>query len=243
MKIVSFGSCLSRLTAANYSRMFGGKIISTVMHNRSDYFVGRYITKKIPEVEIDDFISQIIPGADGKSGDAAATYIMKNQKKDLVGIHVLARGLNIFEAINDSPDILIMDNYFDLSAKLSQRPDGAKLFFKEQHFGTRFPDWRLGDLLPTGESVENFHSIIDWIEKTSPKTRIYFINFPYNTYGPDRDRAARHLSFEAAFKRNGISTIPLLNVPKAFHGPVPQHFKMTQYCGYAGIIKGMEGRR
>jgi hypothetical protein len=241
VKIVSFGSCLSRMTAASYSRMFGGKIISTVMHNRSDYFLGRYVTGDFPEIDIDHFISKISSSANGKSADAAATYIMKNQKRDLVGIHVLSRGLNIFDALDEAPDILIMDNYFDLSAKLSERDDGGRLFFKSQHFTELFPEWRLGALLSTSHSVRNFHSIIDWVKKKSPQTRVYFINFPHNTYGQDKNRVARHTSFEAAFDRDDVAAIPIFRVPKAFHGSVPQHFKEAQYCGYAGVIRGLEG--
>lgn len=45
MRIATFGSCLSRYTANSFVKLYGGEIVSSVYHNRSDAFVGKFIEK------------------------------------------------------------------------------------------------------------------------------------------------------------------------------------------------------
>ncbi|MCM2473884.1 hypothetical protein HGO38_10410 [Rhizobium sp. CG5] len=175
------------------------------------------------------------------SADTNSSLILNNQTAEAVGIHSNKNGLNVFKAMDRSPDIIILDNYFDLSARLFvHQKTRERLFFHKGYFDIKLDDWSMDEILPTKMSVENFHRIVDWFRTSARGARIYFINFPSNTYKDQPSRAARHLAFQEAFVRADIGIIPLMDVNPSFQADVPQHFKHHQYCAYAGIIKGLE---
>ena len=251
MKIATFGSCLSRYTANYYIRLYKGELISSVYHNRSDAFIGTCIEKKWKQPDLEHLLANFKQSPD-YDPDSLPLNILTNQYIDTVGLHRLKNGLPFLQVLeNNLADVIIMDNYLDISAKLIRSSEFDGIFFKVNDLNIDNQDLKpvqnielnldsleleMTELLNIEESILNISKIIDFIHEKSPKTKIIFLNFPHNTYEPNSERVKRIKAFEAGFKHPSAVIVPCLDVHRNFQTSEQQHFKAHQYCAYAGII-------
>jgi hypothetical protein len=240
VKIVTFGSCLSRYTAAAYSQLFGAKVISSVFHNRSDFFVGKFIDKNWADYG-DAELADILRADEETAGaDDRISALVRNQHPKTIGLHRLSKGLNFIEAIeSNQADLVIIDNYMDLSGRLMSRssalvPEG--MFLRLRDFKIQPDGWYMGGYLSSEQGVYYMTRIVEWIQEKNPKSKIVFLNFPHNTYVNATDRINRTKRYEELFTFKGGLIVPCLTVPPAFQTKDKQHFQMAQYCAYAGIV-------
>jgi len=238
MQIITFGSCLSRYTANHFVKLFGGTIISSVFHNRSDAFVGKFVDKNwiiTPEPEI----AKLLKIDKNVNIDDISSRLLHNQYAQWMGLHRLGKGIPLFKALNKKlGDLIIIDNYIDISARLmsKEKDDRAAIFLRQLDFKDDVTPWLLGDYLSTDLAVESMHKIINYFRKNLPNAVIVFLNFPYNTYESKPDRVKRSKDFENAFKLENDLVIPALTVHPNFQTRESSHYKPQQYAAYAGIV-------
>ncbi|EGR2840370.1 hypothetical protein AB2M45_003023 [Vibrio cholerae] len=233
--IITFGSCLSRYVARSYKRLFSANIISSVYHNRSDAFLKGIESGSFGlDNDFIDFIGTL------KNEDAHS--IIQNQTFSGIGKHHLDVEVNLFEALeNNNVDIVIIDNFMDLSARLAS-PNGFSsckdVFIRKNDvddFDSRFT---LGEYIEPKDSIVNMHRICDFFLEMQKNIKIVFINFPHNTYD-DVGRKYRTIEFFKGFKKDGVIIIPPMNIPKIYRTDVASHFDESQYSAYAGIIRAL----
>ena len=236
MNIATFGSCLSRYTASHYTKLFGGKIISSVYHNRSDAFVGKFIDKNWKDIEFDVLSSFLSKSTEDLNVDNLPINILKNQYEEWMGLHGLKKGIPFIESVNNKLiDFVIMDNYMDLSARLMQHESSAKFFLRPKDIFINKEGWVKEDFLDPVEGASGMLKIVNFIRSKSPKTKILFINFPFNTYLESMERVERTKAYENLFSEYDIRSIPCLSIHESFQTKDKQHFKPQQYAGYAGM--------
>ncbi|WP_424753384.1 hypothetical protein [Methylobacterium sp.] len=238
MRIVTFGSCLSRSTVAQFIRMYGGELISSVYHNRSDAFMGRFIDKDWTEYPYDEFVSIFRPASiEGVSIEKNPSIILRNQYLPWIGSHGLDEYVSFLEAVKSEPDLIVVDNHVDLGARLLARKGDDKAGIFSMLGGTpKNLNWELRERLAIKESIHSMKRFLSWIHESAPKATIVFINFPYVTYVDAPERVKRTKSFEADFSSDHAVVVPCLDVPMHERSPDPQHFRSPMYARYAGII-------
>ncbi len=234
--ILTFGSCLSRYIARSYKRLYSGEIISSVYHNRSDYFVESFITNVQKPVD-NSTISEL--ALNHSNADEDSINILENQTLARCGMHKVDTVENIFSLIEKNLyDIIFIDNFMDIAAKLSHCGD-EKVFLRPQDYTNYSLKYKIGDYISTTKSVESFNLIIDYFKKRNPKAKIFFFHFPWNTYENDEQRKKRSLSFFNEFIRDDIFIIPPQNAPKIYRTGVSSHFEEPQYTAYAGMVHAL----
>jgi hypothetical protein len=220
--------------------LFGAKIISSVFHNRSDFFVGKFIDKNWADYG-DAELAAILRADEATAGaDDLVSALVKNQQPKTIGLHRLSKGLNFIDAIeSNQADLVIIDNYMDLAGRLMSRMDADRpegMFLRLRDFKNQPEGWQMGGYLPSEQGVYYMTRIVEWIQEKSPKSKIVFLNFPHNTYVNSVDRITRTKRYEEIFSFKGGLIVPCLTVPPAFQTKDKQHFQMAQYCAYAGIV-------
>lgn len=240
MNIVTFGSCLSRYTANQYAKIFGGKVVSSVYHNRSDVFYKRFISGELSFEGLDKLMSAVLPdGSDASGVDNNARRILENQTSEKIGLHRLSRGIPLFEALAHQPELIIFDNYMDLSAKLifeKAAPMAAPYFLKLNGLSGLHEHYALGDYLSPEDGVRFMSLIVSHFSTISPNSKLVFINFPYNTYSGDESRLSRTKEYQARFRHGSAHIVPCQTIRKPLQTKDKQHFQQLQYAAYAGFI-------
>lgn len=242
MKIATFGSCLSRFIGNNYTYLYGGKIVSSVYHNRSDVFVGRFIDKTAAHL-IRGQISRMLTGAiDGAALEDKADIILSNQYYESIGRHRLSKGIQFLDLLDsEGADLVILDNFMDIGARLLSvdgTEPGSKWFVRTQDLkeGTVST---IGPLLSPEAGAESMLKIIKYVQKKMPKAKVVFCNFPHNTYQDRPERVLRTQEYEALMASNAdgsFTIIPCIDITKRFQTKDKQHFSEAMYCAYAGTI-------
>ena len=239
LRIVTFGSCLSRYTADHYIRFFGGKIVSSVYHNRSDAFVGKFIDK---DWKIYDH-AQIFPLLKNdnviENTDNQTSRLFRNQYPETMGTHNLSQGTLLFDVLNQKKaDMIIIDNYVDLSALLLRfgKTDKEGVFLRPRDLKENYTDFTLSDYLDPEHAVLCMQKIIAFFKEKIPSAMIVFMNFPYNTYDNKHNRITRTQEYEKLFTLENGLVIPCLTIAGALQTHEKRHFKPEQYCAYAGMV-------
>lgn len=238
MKIGTFGSCLSRGIAERYVEAFGGKILTSVYHNRTDQFLDVFVKKVAPEPTLDVLMHLANVTAQDEGAEFDEVNILKNQVRATMGKHLLSAGVPFLDAIAaNSLDILLIDNFIDVSAalKVGTVDDKAYRFFTR----VRTADGNALELIPKMDpevSATGTTELVQFIRSHSPRTRIIFSVFPWNTY-PD---ASGRKQWTETFQRRlliDVEIIPAIEVPPAFHiEGTPSHFRKDFYFVYAGMV-------
>jgi hypothetical protein len=230
MKIITFGSCLSRYTANHFCRMFGGSVISSVYHNRSDAFVGKFLKRDwihYPESEIQKMLND------------SGIPILRNQYDEWIGMHNLKKRTQLFETLDRGiGNLIIIDNFMDISARLlSQNPNGQEgVFLRPQDFLVKDHKLVLKDHLSIDVGIESMLSIVNYFRSKLPRAIIVFINFPNNIYESSPQKVARLKDYESKFFIEDALIIPALKVHKKYQTEEKSHFQPAQYAAYAGIV-------
>jgi len=226
--IITFGSCLSRHIARSYKRLFSAEIISSVYHNRSDYFVNNFVNN-VKKNQLSDYTFT----------SKEAEEIFLNQTFDGLGKHKLDIDMNLIEVLSSIKiDYILIDNFMDVSSKLAVSSGKDVAFIRSKDVDNFYDIFTIGNYIDTLESISNFNIIIDFFKKSQPNAKVFFFNFPYNVYEDDF-RKKRTLDFYNKFKRNDIFVIPPMNIPKIYRTEVNSHFEEPQYACYAGIIRAL----
>ncbi|NYR09305.1 hypothetical protein [Psychrobacter sp. BI730] len=231
MKIVTFGSCLSRYTADTFIDMFGGSLVSCSHHNRIDRFVKTYLKKTMPELPY-EYIESL------NLSESNMQYI-KNQYSGIgLGKHLLSDGLDFFDSVQGA-DIIITDNFVDLCSKLqySHSYPSSPLFFNSKNDRTADDIFYLEkDYLPVSDAIKNWEYFGHYLYKVAPSARVFFINFPYD-HSPNAEISKRSRHFSENFISTKFDIIPNINVPiryKLKH--TNSHFADDYYAMIAGIL-------
>jgi hypothetical protein len=235
MKIISFGSCLSKYTADQFVSLCGGEVISCVYHNRSDAFVRNYIENKNQLPDYKWLREQIEIPAEHES---VSKSIILNQYPERIGKHLIKAKANFFTVLEkEKADLVIMDNYMDIGAKLLsfiENPE-LKFFLNSNYIKELKAKLVVSDFIKPEEAAKNYRLIIDFIRLKQPQAKFVFIHFPYAQYD-DPKREKRALGFLELFKPEEVKLIAPVKVNKEYLAETPGHFKPEQYAFYAGII-------
>lgn len=242
MRIATFGSCLSRFVGGNFTYLFGGQIVSSVYHNRSDVYTGRFLDGTVRELELKFIKDKLKPLPPTASLDNDPSRIIKNQLRRHQGKHRLRRGVPFFDLLDQGGvELVIFDNYMDLSARLleiNNTPEGTRWFIRPDDLADP-TQCSVGDLLSPEVGAESMLKIIRYVRSKIPHAKLVFCNFPHNTYYASPDRVARAKLYEKLMSEandDTFLTIPCLDVPERFQTHERQHFKPEMYCGYAGVV-------
>ena len=163
LKIDTFGSCLSRYTANHYVRIFGGRCVTSVYHNRSDAFVSRFIDCKLDQIDFDDLAAKLIKNVDSNlNEDNKPKNILKNQYEEWMGLHRLSSGTPFLKAIESTLlDVLFVDNYMDLAGRLvSESAETGGYFLRLGDFSSPSSKFVAGSYLSPEEGVSNMKRVI-----------------------------------------------------------------------------------
>lgn len=238
MRILTFGSCLARYTANNYTKLFGGEVVTSVFHNRADAFVGRFIDRNWISYEFEEMDRLLRTHNAEDNPDADPALILRNQYEEWIGLHRLPEGIGLFEGLRQkSYDLIIADNYMDLAGRLvSKRGDSrAGIFLRPADFEAEDSKWVYGDFLEPKVGVQCMMRILEFFKSEVPKARVVFMNFPYSTYKV-LHRIKRTKEYQRLFSFDGALIIPCIEIRPSFRTSSNQHYKHGQYCAYAGWI-------
>ena len=243
MRIATFGSCMSWNIGLTYRKLFGGKVVSAVYHNRSDHFLACHIDKRITLPPFKEMLPLLLSEAEEqKEPEERATQILRNQYPDGIGLHRLGKlGILFPTAVKARKiDLLLLDNYIDLAGRMIRCIDGplagTQVFLRASDFLPTSGKWELGPSLGVDESLANMGRIVAWVREHSPDTHIAFCCFPHNTYEGKPEWVERASSFSSRLDLPGTLTIPALDVPKSMQTKHKQHFEVAFYAALAGIV-------
>ncbi|PRY66335.1 hypothetical protein B0H98_101316 [Vreelandella songnenensis] len=246
MQITTFGSCYARYVANHFAMLTNSRLVSCTYHNRSDFFVDKYFNNKYT----DDFYDQLIQLLSDSSDesrkidpDSSVVNIIKNQTSHSSGAHRLSSGKNFFQCIENT-DLIIIDNYMDVSAKLFANNDNVVFFNSRDPLVKSYliePGHvsldHVTELLTANASFKNFNLIVNYVKRKNPNAFVVFLNFPFNTYFENPTRVKITKEFEKLSVGLGSDLVlPSLMVPKQLQTHQKQHFKAAFYSYVAGRI-------
>lgn len=240
MNILTFGSCLSRFTANQYCRIFGGKVISSVYQNRSDSFVGNYIDYSLESFKFEE-LEPFLALTPTSSEEFGTLSIVKDQLKNTVGLHVLPNREGLFDTLGVADvDIIIADNFVDIGARLMYRENNInkKIFLRKHDINNFDNSWRTTELLSVEEGVCNMGKVLKYFRSFYKDAYIVFINFPCNTYYESPKRVERTLNYQDKFNLDMDKFLLLksLDVPAQYQTNERQHYTSEHYAYCAGMI-------
>lgn len=253
MKILSFGSCMSALTATQIQDQYGCELTYVIHHNRSDNFIRYFIDKSENMIPADELagILKTRPGdPDG------ANLILRNQYKRYMGLHYckdsdLENTPDVFSYIeNNDVDIILMDNFMDLAAFLMHwktRPEFANspIFINPSHYQNEeeiLENFEYGPILATRKSACNWVKIYDWLRKLQPNAKIYFLCYHFCTSKNNRGRYNRarkfYIDLVRMTKNRDIHIIPPITVDDSLTKGENDwtHFDSKIYLAISGYI-------
>lgn len=253
MKIAAFGSCMSNLTIARLQR-YGFDQGLSVHHNRSDAFLKYFVDKSAPQIPLDVLLSKLVFRPEHEK--EARKYIL-NQYADGLGYHDLlhlkeASGRTFVEELQTTKyDVIVMDNFMDLAAKLAVWKGhpvygDSPVFFNfgsfenEKELLSEF-DYTY-DYLSGVQSAKNNLRIYKWLRKLQPEAQIYFMCYHWfsSTNNLRRQTDAkdffRKLSQLAQFE--DLIVIPPLQLDESWGKGTEDwpHFQDPVYDALAGYL-------
>lgn len=228
LKIITFGSCLSRYVANQFSNMFGGKVISSVFHNRSDIFLSNFVENKTGGPLFDSLLSLF------SNLNEDQKQILANQSKEHIGKHNLSHGLQFFEALHNQPDLILIDNYIDIVGRAVEFGKDRKIFLTIKD--PNLP-YKLDNLLNIDTSILNFIRIAKFIRSSATNSKIVFLTFPGDAYAEENPRKSRFKAFSETFTSGDLDLIIKCSLnTKKYETNEHQHFKAPYYSGIASLI-------
>ena len=243
--IMTFGSCFSRRIADQYVKIFGGKVISSVYHNRSDYFCQQFIDGDSSNPELDTLINSIEKPSNFivTNRDNDPFLLLRNQHANYIGLHGLKNGTNFLHALETKKaNIIVIDNFMDIVARLYQH-DNKKLFFLPQQRINELnasscinKNWSLGELLNLQEGAECLSRIVTHVHIKQPNAKIFYVNFPSTTYAQTLEKKKRFEYYQYDFKNSNCHSIAPINILRPCQTEDKRHFTTPLYAAYAGII-------
>jgi hypothetical protein len=210
------------------------KLLGAVYHNRVDRFVDHYVDKVSAEPS-SEFIAKM---ALSEGGAARCNLMLDNQLTSRkLGHHAIHNQLGFMKALDGELDLIVMDNFVDLMAKLAAPKGETPSLFLTFADCTNISE--LFDLekeyLDLGLAIEKWHRLIAWVREKQPNTPIVFFNFPlhHHTNQVMQDRSRE---FAEKFQNSECFIVPDCPVHPS-QIDTPSHFRTMQYSMYAGILE------
>lgn len=240
MRVATVGSCLSRKTARY---ILSADVVNSVYHNRSDRLLEALVSSGTRLISHDDLCTLLNIGVahrrDGR--EFSMGNILHNQSADGFGLHCLPAGAPFHETLASSRfDLILIDNFMDISARLYGVPDGDRYF-------CRYPKGKvpeglvLGSRLTPQESAANFSRIVDVLRMAQPGAQIVFLHFPVNNYPAERQGWADAF-LEALVLPEDVQVIRPRPVTPRYPDREPQHFQRWEYRRYAAQVMLLRAR-
>ncbi len=247
MKIMTFGSCFSRMVVDALLRLEHHDYISAIYNNRTDAFLANVVKGSAEWLpDYDEVLNNMRYDPLHRKGHLE---VLLNQYPERgMGQHktLIKRG-NLFsttvEQQADAIDLIIMDNYADLTARLATyKPDPSKQLLLDFKKITNFDDYfeMSDEFISVEESVANFIQLFDFFTTTFPKAQVFFTHFAMQHYD-DEKRVQRALQFESlmaqAKQTDRLHILPSLPVTDHYIAEQKQHHQLAYYNYLAGYIK------
>ena len=241
VNIVTFGSCLSRLTAAQLTTIFSYKVLNHIAQIRSDNFVNYYITKSQEMIPYSYYTNLIYQ----EGREAEANKILQTQYPENLGKYHLPDAVDIFENLKQqNVDIFLLDNWCDITYKLLlptclDKFQDSSVFLVGHSYTNLLDYFKFSDYLTPEESVHNWQIIIEFLLQYQPNAQIFFLCFPYCTSRDKTDRYQRAKKFAELFLNQAIAK-NIITVPPFYVKPTLtknwSHFDSHIYASLAGFI-------
>jgi len=166
-----------------------------------------------------------------------------NQYEEYLGTHELEGYKSLFLLDEEEVDLIILDNFMDISAKLVKLDDQHFPFFMNTGFVKNgLENMQITDFLDVEKSINNWRLIIDFLKNLFPKAKFVFLSFQYSTLvdKPERFNLAKSFNtkMSQALSDSNVFFIPSMFVePKLTKGVIDwAHFNNLIYKGLASLI-------
>jgi hypothetical protein len=239
MKILTFGSRLSKLIAEQYVLINGGQVVSSVLANRTDFFNFNFINNGFNAAAYDEVAAKIA------SEDAEVKEVLLNQHRDFVGKGSSDSLQAFFELNPDDVDLIVLDNQVDLEESLYYLEQPQQSFFLPANTATLSSFTATGEL-SVEESVAGIKQVADYLSARFPKAKLLVVNHPVTNdrnallkiRKPDvfAQKQARADALQQGIQALGIYNIPGLPVSRPYQTRDGNFFTVHQYCAYAGML-------
>ncbi len=238
MKIVTFGSCMSRyLTEALARKVPRIQRLGSVYHNRIDTFVDTVVTQSRPFMPR-EVISRMRfqPGADK---DALA--IINNQYPEPLGTlgrHLTAPGFPGFLAGLAQADLVLMDNFMDVAANVFQHREGpGRIFFNSKAVVDPLQDLVGIGLLTAPIGARKWAQLFDWVRSQNPRAHMVFVNFPTRHHTNKAIRPRGDDFAKAIAHREDVVMLPIVDIqPHELCPGTQSHFIPAVYDRYVEVM-------
>lgn len=239
MKILTFGSNLSKLIAEQYVLINGGEVISSVLGNRSDFFNYNFINNGFDAAAYDEVAAKIA------AEETEVKEVLINQHPDFLG-KGSSEKLRAFFSLNpEEVELIVIDNQIDLEESLYYLGQPQKSFFLPLNASALSSFTATGEL-SVEESVSAIKQVIDYLSARFPKAKLLVVNHPVTN---DRNallkirkpelfaqKQARADALQQGIEGLGVYSIPGLPVSRPYQTRDGNFFTVHQYCAYAGML-------
>lgn len=239
MNILTFGSNLSKLIAEQYVLINGGKVVSSVLANRTDFFAFNFINSGFDQAAYDEVATRIA----GEETDIKE--VLLNQHPATLGKGSAEDRTAFFEVDPEQVDLIVIDNQMDLEESLYFIEHPQKSFFLPPNTSSLSAFTATGELT-VEEAVASTAQVIDYLKARFPKAGLVFVNHPVTN---DRNallkirkpeifaqKQARAEQFQQGIAALDVYSIPGLTVSRPYQTRDGSLFTVHQYCAYAGML-------
>lgn len=251
MKVAVFGSCMSNLTMSRLNNIYGYEQTHSIHHNRSDVFI-KYHIEKNSMIPLEKLERELLPK---NQSDLEARNILRNQYSEHLGLFQLESSRHKYGNFIDFAhegrwDLILLDNFMDIAAKLMfnviDDPYQEKPLFLNPHFYQNEAEisrqYHHTPFLSAQESLNNWITICQWLHKLQPQAKIFFIPYHSCSSTENEERYNRITGFHNLLGElktsTNINIVPPLDVhPALTKGQVDwPHFDDRIYNALAGYI-------
>ena len=239
MKILTFGSNLSKLIAEQYVLINGGEVVSSVLANRTDFFNHNFIKNGFDAAAYDEIAGKIA------AEDDAVKEGLSNQHPDTLGKGSSDKLQAFFSVDPQQVDLIVMDNQVDMEESLYFLQQPQQSFFLPLAT-TVLSAFQASGELSVEESVDNTKEVINYLKARFPKARFIFVNHPVTNdrnallkirkpdiFAQKKERAA---ALQQGIEGLNVYSIPGLEVSRPYQTRDGSLFSVHQYCAYAGML-------
>ena len=239
MKILTFGSNLSKLIAEQYVLINGGEVVSSVLANRTDFFTFNMMNKGFDQTAYDEVLATL------SAEDEAAREALLNQHPATLGKGSDDSRTAFFEVNPDEVNLIVIDNQLDLEDSLYFIETPKKSFFLPANTSSLSSFTATGELT-VEEAVASTAGVLAYLKARFPKAGLVFVNHPVTN---DRNallkirkpeifaqKQARAEQFQQGIAALDVYSIPGITVSRPYQTRDGSLFTVHQYCAYAGML-------